>query len=884
MNDLVRRVFGSRVCFAALIGIVSLTAPSMATAATPDHIYEVGPGIPLAYRYFVQVMGAETETAARAWFECVRETQPAQSVALYKIPAPSGFRPENPFAIVVASYATGTEADHVLSKVLSEFRYEAVAQCLKIPQSDITNAISRFRDSTFKFALNVPQNGWQKHIARSPLRTFSGIGDIRVRNDGVPRRSLVEGRFYASAQSVAAAIASFRGRYPDIQFAAIRHGDRYFVSVTSLVGDGGLDVAAHAMRARGAYRLAVRATFMGAETKFITDSTVSFLDLDGNPLPTLPGTTQLGQRLSTYVLEPADLFEPTPGRIRRCLSGKKYSDAAKLRELASCTGVVLTESSLTRCLAESDCQGMRVPIGFAERPDHLVRTCLRLGIPGEGGGDGQPIPWRDPVTACQATILDPTFLSIVDKIGLQACLASIGAPPPITGSPSSETTQCQSARTALRLVCNDPKNKALCDAEPDIVQEVQRRAEAIESCLIRQNCGLIVPRPPAIEALVEREVQRLGMTIGQTLSVSKAAFGRLTMATENVASGFKECIGYRDTGDQRKATECFLSLGLNVEEGKLLQCMNGAADSAARSACIDSQLGSSWSSTVARAECAKNAAGDLSAIAACIGDDASALGAAYQCATGKSSVADVALICVKGVPPDVAKSLACARRKTDVGGYISCLPNLGEREKAAVCLANAETEAERVGCVASVMKMDPKLASTVGCLVQANGEASAMAACAIAPNLPPEVAKAANCAASTSGATDFALCAGGSNLNPELRIAAECAVSTGGEPISFSSCTAGRLTARELGKCLSGEIGKEGGCFGPNNDLVKAFNTQMNDILHGPGPNNDIVKAFAPLASAITGIGRGVSSALQRTADDFKRGDIGRTICGWLGC
>ena len=97
---------------------------------------------------------------------------------------------------------------------------------------------------------------------------------------------------------------------------------------------------------------------------------------------------------------------------------------------------------------------------------------------------------------------------------------------------------------------------------------------------------------------------------------------------------------------------------------------------------------------------------------------------------------------------------------------------------------------------------------------------------------------------------------GALELNPELQIAMECAISTGGEPMAFAGCAGGRLTQRELTKCFDEGIGGDG-CFGDNNEIViglrsvgleledvlgptnswvRAWNTGVNDIQHGPGP------------------------------------------------
>ena len=875
LSRAVRNLFGTMTAL-----VISLSA---AHGAIDDRVYEYGEAIPSAFRHFVQVMGAQTKPEAEVLFDCIRHTQPTVSVGIFHIPAPGGYRQEFPYSIVVGSYLTSQEANLVPGETRAEFDYASVAACLGVSSSEVPDAVKHFRQDTFRFSLNVPVARWERSTKLSPIRSFNGIGNIRARSDSSPRNAIVEGRPYGSAQAVSAAISSYRGQYSDITFAAIHHGGRYFVAVTSIVGNEGLRDAIHAMRKRGAYALATRATFYDVKTKIITDDSVALQDLLGNTVQASTSVNQTSERLVTSVLDPVDLFESPPDRVRRCLSRQTFSVAANVQELASCTGIVFTPLALTRCLSESECHGLRVPIGFAEPEENLVRTCLGMPIPGENGGDGQPTKWRDPITACQATLLDPTFRAIVDKIGMKSCYIALGEAQPITGAARTHP-DCVSAKAALREVCADPKNKVLCDAAPKVVEEIQQRAVAVEECLLRKKCNLIVPRQPAVKAAFAAEVARLNMSIEDTVNVSKDAFGKLAAQTNQVTAAFKQCISIRDSGNVAKAEECFISLGLSVNEGSLLKCMDASSDPATRTACITDQLGGNWPVIATRADCARKANGSASALAACFGGDAAALASTYQCAASKTSPLDAAISCSGALSPNVANSLQCARNQSDINGYLGCLPNLGEKEKVALCLANASSDAERAGCIASIVPMDPKTALLVGCLAQSNGEAAAMAACAITPGLPPEVAKAAQCASSSTGPTDFALCATGSGLNPELRIAAECAVSTGGEPVSFASCSAGRLTARELGKCVSGEIGKEGGCFGPNNDLVKAFNTQINDLLHGPGPNNDIVTALRPVTAALADIGRGVSDALRRADEDFKRGDIGRTICGWLGC
>lgn len=232
--------------------------------------------------------------------------------------------------------------------------------------------------------------------------------------------------------------------------------------------------------------------------------------------------------------------------------------------------------------------------------------------------------------------------------------------------------------------------------------------------------------------------------------------------------------------------------------------------------------------------------------------------------------------------PKLQAAVACAARFADATdnqqkaqSIQGCLPpDVANAAVVAACVADKDTDASRMACLAPSIGVDPRTASLVSCLAQANGENIAMASCAASTVLPPEVAKAMACAAQSSGAADFALCESGFGLNPEARIAAECAVESGGTPPAFAACTAGRLTVRELTKCLSGKIGSEDGCFGPNNTLVQAERNYIHDILHGPGASNDIVKALGqftnPLQDSLSGLASSAGSLLQSAGDGVK--------------
>ncbi|MGZ3766704.1 MAG: hypothetical protein ACXVA2_18715 [Mucilaginibacter sp.] len=158
-------------------------------------------------------------------------------------------------------------------------------------------------------------------------------------------------------------------------------------------------------------------------------------------------------------------------------------------------------------------------------------------------------------------------------------------------------------------------------------------------------------------------------------------------------------------------------------------------------------------------------------------------------------------------------------------------------------------------------------------------------ACLASQNFDERTARAVGCIKQQTESASFsywglATCygAGELHMNPEATVAAECAMTSGGQPLVFMGCTGGRLTAMELQKCIDHGIGKDG-CFGPNNEIVKAlrsvgqqlnsslgennsiamtWNNSVTDISEGPGPNNDIARTLSNVANDLNnGPGRG---------------------------
>jgi hypothetical protein len=195
-------------------------------------------------------------------------------------------------------------------------------------------------------------------------------------------------------------------------------------------------------------------------------------------------------------------------------------------------------------------------------------------------------------------------------------------------------------------------------------------------------------------------------------------------------------------------------------------------------------------------------------------------------------------------------------------------PRLADAQKVYNCVQSRGSAGSLIAnCTNGIV--DQKSQQAIDCVSKAGGDRTALAACAASALLPGEGGRLAACAAASQGATSFAICAVSPSINEEWRIAAECAATSGGEPISFAGCTGGRLTVRELTKCIGGKIGED--CFGPNNTIRKYYENLFNDLTHGPGPNNEIVKAIKVVGDTIHQVGDGINHAANELAKEVNR-------------
>lgn len=232
----------------------------------------------------------------------------------------------------------------------------------------------------------------------------------------------------------------------------------------------------------------------------------------------------------------------------------------------------------------------------------------------------------------------------------------------------------------------------------------------------------------------------------------------------------------------------------------------------------------------------------------------------------------------KMMSPAQRKAYACSKRHHDDKVLLSsCLAQtvVGENEQrflqqATTCYTKFGKDYDKYPLCMANQNFDEKSAATVDCISkQAQvGQVSAWTV--------------AGCAAGTQ-----------LNMNAETSVALQCAMSTGGEPFAFTACTGGQLTVNELSKCFTDGVGGSG-CFGDGNtivqglravgvdlrtitnanaEVVKTWNTAINDIQHGPGANNDVVKAVHTINNDLQH-GFGENNDIRKAAESIGLGGL----------
>lgn len=314
--------------------------------------------------------------------------------------------------------------------------------------------------------------------------------------------------------------------------------------------------------------------------------------------------------------------------------------------------------------------------------------------------------------------------------------------------------------------------------------------------------------------------------------------------------------------DARAAAKCIVSRDKNLKaviDGT--RCVESAAGDRAKVAACAGVVFRADPKIVKAATCLEKTGADQAqciADAAGVGGDAANAAIVATCVTDEKKTTVDKLDCIAGIAGADREKTAIALCLASGGSSpVDCAaldPDLEKGVKAYKCASAAgDTAGMLENCSEAFNIGDKKTIKTVACLARSGGDNGRMAACAASGvlRLGKNEQRMLDCAGQSTGYTDFAICASGSNMNAEWRIAAECVTSTGGEPISSASCTAGRLTLRELQKCIAGgmKLGTDD-CYGKNNTIRKYYDslfklyadagkTAYHDLTKGLGKNNE---------------------------------------------
>lgn len=893
---------------------------------------------------------------------------------------------------MTASYATEAEAVESLN---AKVDYNAFGACF----ADPAHERDREGPRNFRFNLRTPSDKWPRLVARTPLQPFDGFGQQRSQafprlhvgeeaKQTPPILAMVQAVAFTDRTDVAVQVDALRTTHPDVRFAVLQQGQYFFIATAGFVPDARIADARTALRQRGLYTLAHKATF-GAVTQGKTQRTPPARSVMDDSDYKIEESTAGEVSVDTAVvrLDPEDLVESVAQRVQRCYAQSGAIELAALPEqFASCSGIVMSPLDLSRCLLDSSCLGIRVPIGFNDAPAALLRTCLNPG-------DVPPIALTDDpavndanlasarlrfsnrvAIACQSVAVHPVIRDLLTGSQLGAeCLKDVAG------------TACTGLRERIAKACEDPDNETICRKEPDVMASLPDRLDDVQTCLRTGNCGTVVPRPADVVNRVRAAYASVGvLDMAKRLVPSDKAIAVAVIEESLQESRLRECIALRDANPP-EAAKCFRRLAFSNEENLTLDCWTDPAkqgdpkafraclpaDADAQAAlatvdCLDGDYSLDSLARCAPAEtkpavdkaiaCASSSPTSIAFLENCVGTVDSPVREALDClrnrelsteelasclpkpavvdtaaclsgatdnlarmhciaaspavdsgtqariaqamtcvdaahsaeGTNANSLANAVATCTGGLPPEVSQALACVSNatSTDPQSIIaSCGSGFADPNvAAAACAVTAETDEQRLQCVVGVLPVDPKTAAAIACAAGSGGATDALIGCAANAVLPPEIAHIASCAATSSGPTSLGLCAAAPQMNAELRIAAECAVASGGEPISTATCTAGQLTIRELTKCLSGEVGKPGGCFGPNNTIVKHYTNVFNDVTKGLGPNNDLRRAASDLGKAIGGVGSGLEKQARSLLREARRGDIGKAVCRVFRC
>lgn len=439
--------------------------------------------------------------------------------------------------------------------------------------------------------------------------------------------------------------------------------------------------------------------------------------------------------------------------------------------------------------------------------------------------------------------------------------------------------QAQGLKLTDELKINATSVPVIKDAKTltSAIQDCRNQAQGKEDIFV--GCMATVSGDPVLAAALK--CQHNGITTKAVLDCISSASGQVDLMKIN------DCI----EGDRQNSidvTKCLLGTTKTEAVDKAVACFESAkSQTTVLKDCVSNLL---EPSQAAKVSCLTKASTDPIAAAACTlppSPDRNAILKALSCTEHTNDTAKAAE-CVAGLVGNGTElAIKCVSSNTAKAQVIDCiLSDQKELKQAAKVLSCVSNGTDPVSLIANCSDgvLDAKTNQIASCVAQNISDAGAMTGCAVSSLVPQQYGSAFKCVASGSEAGGIALCLVGPQLSPEWRIAAECAVQSGGVPPAFMTCAAGRLTIRELTKCLTGTIGKD--CFGPSNTIVAAFNTVANDLSNcfsgGEclGDSNDIVMAGKKVEEIIGDLG----TAAGDIWNSFTRGDVGKAICNLFGC
>lgn len=850
-----------------LTGLISIE--SKAENFPTDVVYDTGKGIPQNFRHFTQVMGSEKLEFALIRYECFRKTNPQIPVALMVFPVPfltkikndaPGYpRPRFPYSIVVASYATALEANEALSTTRQKIKLNALFECLKFKKSDENK--EAFNNQFYTYQLRVAPDTWPRIYKRSPMTGFDGISLNRKtyqasREAPAVMNAVVKNKIYTDIRQVQAELSGIQSLYPELHFAALQQGEYYYLSPAANTNKDVLAEAILQMRRRGLYEYTYSTTISSEVNLYQAPPLLQGLPGQKTEFELVPAIKLQSSIKQIAILDIDDLVSPVQERVASCIKKLKPPEVTAdiavdenepigigpgipLDKFASCSGVILDREGMTRCLFNSDCAGIRVPINWDVNPVDIAKNCILV-----------------PDSTCAGTTLDPIYTETLRNAHIEKCF---GAP---------ESIECSEIKFKLSNICQDQQNQNLCEVSADLAKSIEMRTSELMRCVSFGHCQHIILRPPGIEETIKKELYAVKDSYEERIYPVKEGLAFLSKNAKDLASELNDCKKQAET-DKLKSADCFAKLALSPTELQALECFR-KADKADKAKCFikDHKV----QEVVDTAQCLNSSDGNPGEIAKCAGlEELAEIEEKYQCVSNESSTLNAIGKCSNLIPRATTEAITCI---SDSGGspelLANCIPGHTKESKAVTCLSASKTDSERAGCLIGAIPMGPNARKAFSCIATSNGDSQEAARCSVAGILPGDLGKAVACGSTSTGSVDFALCVAGPQMNAELRMAAQCAATTGGEPFSFATCTAGTLTVAELTKCMSGEIGREGGCFGPNNTIVVVLKNAFNDMNTGLGDNNEMVKAYKEIENVgeqindfVTDVGREVGNVIE---------------------